>query len=218
MRWAVVFILLCFMSVAPAEAKDRLVVFQGMDFYEADWVPYDPDLLWRTSSWKEFPEFVKYIKECTPKEDRLIIDIQVHGDKYLGICCQEYTSKNDEDWSWATMGYVLHHLTCLEDRNIKVILEACYGASVYRNTIRGVPKAAGLFSEDYNKVPPYPVFGNVETIVNLNNMVYVQWYHRFRVSAMDIRDETRKLMPRRKDPKLINELNNMRTLMKKYAY
>lgn len=217
MRWFIIVLFAWLFSCQPAWSKDYLAVFQGMDFYEADWSSYSPDIIWRCSSWKEFPEFVAYVKGNAPKEDRIIIDVQVHGDKYLGICCKEETSRDDRDWDWATMGYVLHNLRDLESRDMKLILEACYGASVYRNTIRGVPKTAGLWTEDYDKVPPYAVFGNVESMVGLNNMVYVQWRHKFRVTAMDIRDETRMLMPRRRDMRAIQDLNNMRVLLRKYA-
>jgi hypothetical protein len=188
-----------FLLLLPVNAdteKPFLAVYASNDFPREDWTRYKPDLIYYSTDWKTFDSFLKAASQLAGGRE-IELDIQVHGDKKL--TCVGGTEKNPV-FSDATMGYVVNHIErYLNPAKVTVFLEACYGAYVYKTTMRGNrdPQYLGYIEDCYH-TPEFPIYGNGNHL-GYNNIVYLQYFHNIMPLLRDLRDFEKEGLPGRKE-------------------
>lgn len=164
-----------------------VAVFASSDFPKSDWdEPYTPDKILYAKDWCELELFLMSVKNHASGRP-ILLDLQVHGLERLAL----KDEKLKEGYSEADFGYVVEEISkILGEDNIIVICEACFSGYVYKNTIRDNPdrKGSHTHSGDFNRIPAFPIYGVGDRIESVNNIQYMQYYHKVFYRFMDLRE------------------------------
>ena len=189
--WGLLLCLFLFFLPAYAEPEPFLAVYSSPDFDETDWHKYHPNIHYKNPSWRAFDEFLAQVaKEAGDRP--ITLDIQCHGDAENTGYFLKFGERNGHPvYKECTAGYLFNHIEkYLGKKKLTVCCEACYGAGVYKKTIRGnkpASVASDRLVENCDHVPPFPIFGMIETISSYNNFIFLQYYHHIRAVFVDYR-------------------------------
>jgi hypothetical protein len=215
-RLFLILVALCLALVQPVYSKssdEYLAVFSTRDFNVVadDWDQYEPNVYKSTTRWDEFEPFLKQVREETKKGQKVLLDLQTHGSEKFAICKRQGGSIDPRDWDERTAGWVFGKIDkYLGDRDLTVLMEACFGGYVYNTTIH---------QDGYDHIPTYPIYGNIDTCRGWNNCVFLQYYHHFKVTMVDLRMYEYHVPVTREPDACGREkiLLNLRQILKRYG-
>ena len=187
----VIVLLLCLFFLLPAKAagdpKPYVAVFTLPDkrFLQC-WEGMPVDFLMVGNTWDDFKIFCMEVQKRS-KGAGVLVDIDCHGSDLLYM---QYEGKDCIEKTYvASMGYILNQLReHLKGQVLELDVEACNAGRVYRQTIRNnKPKhEAGDIIENYDEIPPYPIYGVGEGS-NWSNSIFQQRIHNAQIVIYDLR-------------------------------
>lgn len=186
MKKYIVTILTAFMMVlmtgGPSYAlEDRCLAVFCTARMENFWPSLKPDVLKVATSWDQFDDFLLETK-AKAHGRKVVIDLDLHGNKYLYLITEDYRTGKTQV-SAAGFGYVVNHiLKYLPAEDVILISEACYSGEVINTSLHN-----NKHGENYEGVPPFPIYGGSYNMMNLNNLVYMQYVTGCHVWFEDIR-------------------------------
>lgn len=189
------FLSILLLTISPAQSEEKqpfLAVFAvcgDMDAHRIihyDWDRFKPDLLVESNRWTTLAGFIQAIKKQA-KDRPVVIDIDCHGSTYGYLA----TSKSAEDE--CDIGYLLNKIETLPNKKV-VCLEACYASICYSKGMASQrdEEYKSFHFESYKGAgPDYPIYGELvggKSIINFNNLTYLQYRFGICIYITDLRD------------------------------
>jgi hypothetical protein len=193
-----------FFALLPsaAQGKTFLAVFNnpGEDFQQ-EWVGKPVNYLQIGYSWRDLDSFLSEVAQRADASDNVVIDIDCHGSD--GGLWLQYEDPTKNKWisRGCSVGYVVNEIDkYLSDKNVTLLLEACYSGRAYRKTIRKNEPwfRGGYIPADHIGVPRFPIYGIGSSTVNFGNYIYLQYTHpEQRLHFEDLRHYEKDVLKRR---------------------